>query len=177
MGAFSLYTGFLYNDAFSKSFNLYGSAWRNVYNMSYLAPLEPEAQLMLFPEQSYDVRCFPYLLWSNNFLQRSGGPYPIGVDPAWNLAESNKLSFLNSLKMKSSVLLGIIQMTFGVILSLHNYRSFISYYLRAYLCYLDISNQISTLNSCSFPRCYSWVVYSCTYAYKSLPSGFSSVPM
>lgn len=44
------------------------------------------------------------------------------MDPVWNLAETNKLTFLNSMKMKMAVLLGIGQMTFGLILSFYNHK-------------------------------------------------------
>ncbi|CAB3403407.1 unnamed protein product [Caenorhabditis bovis] len=114
MGAFSIYTGFLYNDIFSKSINLFGSSWVNSVPLSEIALrtengkfINLEEDRMLIPEQAFD-----------------GSPYPIGVDPVWNLAEGNKLSFLNSMKMKMSVLLGIAQMTFGVILSYHNHKYF-----------------------------------------------------
>uniref|UniRef100_A0AC35FND2 V-type proton ATPase subunit a n=1 Tax=Panagrolaimus sp. PS1159 TaxID=55785 RepID=A0AC35FND2_9BILA len=110
MGCFSIYTGFIYNDAFSKSFNLFGSAWVNPYpkgNLTQWSIDTPEKQMFLNPDHSY-----------------FGGPYPIGVDPAWNLAETNKLNFLNSMKMKASVIIGISQMVFGVILSYHNYTYF-----------------------------------------------------
>uniref|UniRef100_A0A8R1TZQ3 V-type proton ATPase subunit a n=1 Tax=Onchocerca volvulus TaxID=6282 RepID=A0A8R1TZQ3_ONCVO len=108
MGCFSIYTGLIYNDVYSKSFNLFGSSWRNIY--SDLNKLEYERELMLTPQWAY--------------YNVSVGPYPIGVDPIWNLAESNKLSFLNSMKMKMSVIIGIAQMTFGVMLSYENYKYF-----------------------------------------------------
>lgn len=50
----------------------------------------------------------------------SGEVYPYGVDPSW-YHKSNELSFMNSLKMKMSVTIGVIHMTFGVFLSLSNH--------------------------------------------------------
>ena len=67
---------------------------------------------------------FWLLLSGNSTVQffQSMGPYPVGVDPIWNLAENNRLSFLNSMKMKASVIVGVSQMTFGLVLSYHNYK-------------------------------------------------------
>jgi len=41
--------------------------------------------------------------------------YAFGVDPKWYLA-SNDLAFMNSLKMKTAVILGVSQMLLGIIL-------------------------------------------------------------
>ncbi|CAH2276512.1 V-type proton ATPase 116 kDa subunit a isoform X1 [Pelobates cultripes] len=112
MGTFSIYTGFIYNDCFSKSFNIFGSSWRvrpmftnSTWND---ALLHQGIQLQLDP-------AVPGVF--------SGNPYPFGIDPIWNIA-SNKLTFLNSYKMKMSVVMGISQMVFGVIISLCNHMYF-----------------------------------------------------
>ena len=41
--------------------------------------------------------------------------YPIGIDPKW-YAATNDLTFMNSFKMKCSVIVGVIQMTLGIFL-------------------------------------------------------------
>lgn len=50
-------------------------------------------------------------------------PYPFGVDPSWRGSRS-ELSFLNSLKMKMSILFGVVHMNLGIILSYFNARFF-----------------------------------------------------
>eukprot|EP00127_Corallochytrium_limacisporum_P003746 Clim_evm78s152 gene=Clim_evmTU78s152 len=104
MGLFSMYTGFVYNDIFSKSLNIFGSSW----NL--------ETALAATPEASASIQFDP----DRDF---SGTPYLIGVDPYWQLAQ-NKITFLNSYKMKSSVILGVIHMSFGVCLSVFNHLHF-----------------------------------------------------
>lgn len=45
--------------------------------------------------------------------------YPFGIDPAWFLA-GNAQAFINSYKMKTAVILGVIQMTLGIFVNMHN---------------------------------------------------------
>lgn len=45
--------------------------------------------------------------------------YPLGIDPVWHLG-SNELAFLNSLKMKLSVILAVLQMGMGVCMKAFN---------------------------------------------------------
>ncbi|MGH0121983.1 UNVERIFIED_CONTAM: hypothetical protein FKN15_000524 [Acipenser sinensis] len=111
MGAFSIYTGLIYNDCFSKSLNMFGSGWS----------VRP-----MFTKANWTDE----ILKNNRLLQLDpalpgvfNGPYPIGIDPIWNIA-TNKLTFLNSFKMKMSVIVGIIHMLFGVTLSLLNHLYF-----------------------------------------------------
>ncbi|XP_029913544.1 V-type proton ATPase 116 kDa subunit a isoform X2 [Myripristis murdjan] len=114
MGIFSIYTGIIYNDCFSKSLNMFGSGWS----------VKPMFNARVGGNWTFDT------LKDNRVLQLDpvidgvfNGPYPIGIDPIWNIA-TNKLTFLNSFKMKMSIILGVIHMLFGVTLSLFNHLYF-----------------------------------------------------
>ncbi|XP_073825960.1 vacuolar H[+] ATPase 100kD subunit 5 [Musca autumnalis] len=102
MGLFSLYTGFIYNDVFSKSMNIFGSSWTVRYNTSTVME---NKYLQMDPK--YHVQ----------------GVYPVGLDPIWQLAD-NKIIFLNTYKMKLSIIFGVLHMVFGVCMSLVNYTHF-----------------------------------------------------
>ncbi|PAV90500.1 hypothetical protein WR25_27151 isoform B [Diploscapter pachys] len=112
MGLFAIYTGLIYNDIYSKSINIFGSSWRNPYDHALLAQMDNSS---LATTGELDLTFPPDYAYMSDW-----GPYPFGVDPVWNLAK-NRLNFLNPMKMKTSVLLGISQMAFGVMLSLLNY--------------------------------------------------------
>uniref|UniRef100_A0A8C5NBC1 V-type proton ATPase subunit a n=1 Tax=Gouania willdenowi TaxID=441366 RepID=A0A8C5NBC1_GOUWI len=108
MGLFSIYTGLIYNDCFSKSLNIFGSAW---------------SVKAMFSSQNKTLQANVLLTLDPNVSGVFYGPYPFGIDPIWNLAV-NRLSFLNSYKMKMSVIIGVIHMTFGVVLSVFNHMHF-----------------------------------------------------
>ncbi|XP_060550505.1 V-type proton ATPase 116 kDa subunit a 4 [Pantherophis guttatus] len=112
MSIFSIYTGFIYNDCFSKSFNIFGSSWRvrPMYNNGgWTDEIVHESGVLQLDPSTKGVY--------------SGNPYPFGIDPIWNIA-INKLTFLNSYKMKMSIIMGIVHMVFGVVLSLFNHIYF-----------------------------------------------------
>ncbi|KAF4074169.1 hypothetical protein AMELA_G00236380 [Ameiurus melas] len=111
MGVFSVYTGFIYNDCFSKSLNLFGSGW------------SVKAMFDQGEWQMSTVHSNSFLTLDPNVTGVFNGPYPFGIDPIWNLA-SNRLTFLNSYKMKMSVILGIVHMSFGVVLGVFNHLHF-----------------------------------------------------
>lgn len=105
MGLFSIYTGLIYNDVFSKSLNIFGSKWILNSTLSESEALKDallNKPILLNPKDSYkDI------------------PYEIGIDPVWMLAE-NKIIFLNSYKMKLSIIFGVVHMIFGVCMSVVN---------------------------------------------------------
>ncbi|GMS92530.1 hypothetical protein PENTCL1PPCAC_14705, partial [Pristionchus entomophagus] len=121
MGCFSIYTGFIYNDIYSKSINLIGSSWatgannNSCWEWKGLKGYEDWEREAASQNQTFEIMLDPIYCYD-----KESGPYIFGVDPVWNLA-SNKLNFLNTMKMKSSVILGIMQMTFGLFVSLCNH--------------------------------------------------------
>ncbi|XP_018412913.1 PREDICTED: V-type proton ATPase 116 kDa subunit a [Nanorana parkeri] len=111
MGLFSIYTGLIYNDCFSKSVNIFGSSW----NVSAMYKAGVWTNTNTVPDE--------YMTLVPTVPGVFTGAYPFGIDPIWNLA-TNRLTFLNSFKMKMSIILGVIHMTFGVVLSVFNYMHF-----------------------------------------------------
>eukprot|EP00420_Gonyaulax_spinifera_P031252 CAMPEP_0197872666 /NCGR_PEP_ID=MMETSP1439-20131203/2691_1 /TAXON_ID=66791 /ORGANISM="Gonyaulax spinifera, Strain CCMP409" /LENGTH=806 /DNA_ID=CAMNT_0043491671 /DNA_START=100 /DNA_END=2520 /DNA_ORIENTATION=+ len=93
MGVFATFAGFMYNDMFSLGLQLFDSRFEDL-----------QGNGVYTPKASFDP--------TNS---GGGGPYPFGLDWAWQGA-GNELLYVNSLKMKLSVLFGVLQMTVGVFL-------------------------------------------------------------
>lgn len=66
MGLFSIYTGMVYNDIFSKSTNVFGTSW-SVNATEEI--LKEHKDWALDPKYDY-----------------SQIPYPFGMDPAWQVS-------------------------------------------------------------------------------------------
>uniref|UniRef100_A0A0D9XIB2 V-type proton ATPase subunit a n=1 Tax=Leersia perrieri TaxID=77586 RepID=A0A0D9XIB2_9ORYZ len=98
MSLFSIYTGLIYNEFFSVPFELFGK--------SAYACRDPSCG---------DA--------TTEGLIKVRPTYPFGVDPVWHGSRS-ELPFLNSLKMKLSILLGVAQMNLGIVMSYFNARFF-----------------------------------------------------
>ncbi|XP_039696581.1 V-type proton ATPase 116 kDa subunit a 3 isoform X1 [Pteropus medius] len=111
MGLFSVYTGFIYNECFSRATVIFPSGW----SVAAMANQSGWSDAFLAEH--------PLLTLDPNVTGVFLGPYPFGIDPVWSLAV-NHLSFLNSFKMKMSVILGVTHMAFGVVLGIFNHVHF-----------------------------------------------------
>ena len=86
MGFSSFYCGFMYNDFIGNPFPIFNSCYDNINNKTNI-----------------------------NVYRNNDCVYPIGIDSKW-YSSVNELSFINSLKMKLSVIYGISIMILGIIL-------------------------------------------------------------
>lgn len=129
MGLFSLYTGLIYNDIFSRTMTLFQSGWEWPHHHQL-------GELV---------------------IAKQVGVYPFGLDPAWH-GSDNALIFTNSYKMKMSVIFGVVQMSFGVLLNTFNYRHF----KKHYSIYLEFIPQIlfmlSIFGYLCFTIIYKWSI-------------------
>lgn len=82
MGLFSMYTGLLYNDIFSRGLHFWSSAWS-------------------FSEAN----------GTSTAILNEDYRYPFGLDPSWHGAR-NALVFTNSYKMKTSIILGVTHVSY-----------------------------------------------------------------
>ena len=99
MGIFSMYTGLIYNDMFSRSLSIFPSAWQ------WDLPENWHPNMTVTASLKNDYR------------------YPFGMDWMWHGTENNLL-FANSYKMKLSILMGWAHMTYSLCLSYINGRHF-----------------------------------------------------
>uniref|UniRef100_A0A672J1R4 V-type proton ATPase subunit a n=1 Tax=Salarias fasciatus TaxID=181472 RepID=A0A672J1R4_SALFA len=156
MGLFSIYTGAIYNECFSRGLATFSSSWhvgpmfeKNIWNSSVLAE-------------------YPFLSMDPVVPGVFTNAYPFGIDPIWGLA-NNKLTFLNSYKMKMSVIIGIFHMTFGVCLSFFNYWHFgkissVFFVLIPELCFM-----VFLFGYLVFMVVFKWIAYTPAQS-KSAPS-------
>ena len=98
MSLFSIYTGLIYNEFFSRPFEL-------------------------FAPSAYECRDLSCSEATTIGLIKTRDTYPFGVDPVWHGTRS-ELPFLNSLKMKMSILLGVAHMNLGIVMSYCNAKFF-----------------------------------------------------
>ncbi|XP_011028942.1 PREDICTED: V-type proton ATPase subunit a2-like isoform X2 [Populus euphratica] len=98
MAIFSIYTGLIYNEFFSVPFELFGPS-------------------------AYGCRDQSCGDASTAGLVKVRATYPFGLDPKWHGTRS-ELPFLNSMKMKMSILFGVAQMNLGIIISYFNAKFF-----------------------------------------------------
>ena len=94
MGFFAAYNGFIYNEVFAIPLEIFGSCYTSYsYPINWKDPDAFDAYHRKYDDCVYDI----------------------GLDPRW-AQTSNDLTNLNSFKQKLAVILGVSQMTLGIIM-------------------------------------------------------------
>lgn len=101
MGFMSFYCGLVYNEFFALPTSFFDSCYPMENRQQWTPSLNDDAT-KVEGDWTYlrdDFQC----------------TYPFGLDPVWSLS-SGKLTFSNNVKMKISVIIGIIHMTIGILI-------------------------------------------------------------
>lgn len=138
MSFFSIYAGFMYNDCFGKSINIFGSSW--YVNRPAKEVLDND------------------FLTLNPINETRESVHPFGIDPVWMLAD-NKIVFQNSLKMKLSIIIGVTHMIFGVCMQIPNHIQFKRYWNILLDFVPQIVFLVSLFGYLVFMMMYKWVTY------------------
>jgi len=133
MGFFSIYTGSIYNEFLSLPMNMFASMWNAECPDTTCAG--PNATQRFYSFYLENITTFDPVEagWKRDSYYVPAYSYPYGVDPDW-YEKSNKLDYYNSLKMKLSIILGVIQMLTGTIAKMTNsffYRKPVDFFFEA----------------------------------------------
>ena len=97
---FAIFCGLMYNEFFSVPLDFFGSCYNSLKNGRYVQDKE-------VINEYHTKKCV----------------YPIGLDPVW-IGNYNELVYTNSLKMKLSIIVGVIHMLLGIgIKGVNNYNN------------------------------------------------------
>ena len=94
---FGIFCGLMYNEFFSIPLDLFGTCYNYIKNGRYIQDKEVINKKTI-------KKCV----------------YPIGLDPVW-IGNQNELAYTNSLKMKLSIIVGVVHMLLGIGLKGINY--------------------------------------------------------
>ena len=125
MSVFAIYMGFVYNECFSMPLSLFGKTqWECDFDscadqLNFKYGEATNGTWATTPDRVQEMwvehgKCACPLA-----VDRST-PYVFGVDPAWH-GTKTELTFVNSVKMKMSIILGVTQMTLGIVCSLYKF--------------------------------------------------------
>jgi V-type H+-transporting ATPase subunit a len=100
MGFFAFYCGFIYNEWFALPTEIFDSCYSGNERFQWNATEDATGNIIgdyVYIRKSFDCN------------------YPMGQDPIWALT-SNKLSYVNNIKMKLSVIMGVLHMSIGILI-------------------------------------------------------------
>jgi len=117
MGMMSTFAGLIYNEYFAIPTNIFGSC----YDLNNPIPLSHMTANATIANNATIVNHAHHAAKSSSshnmvYWRRHNNKcvYPFGQDPVWSAAV-NKLTFVNSIKMKMSVIFGVMHMSFGIL--------------------------------------------------------------